>query len=173
MCTLANLVSYATIIGGIGVPATIIFYIIDKHSDRRKVKEQQKNDREVKEMGVFNRLAEEWREYLKLCLEYPDLDVANKSAKVNKLEDDNSQARRDIMYELLISMFESAYLHYDYQTNQLKEEQWTGWKNYLKAWLKNKLFVDHCEKIISKEYYSKKFCDYLRKEISETQLTKE
>lgn len=163
MCTLAEWASIATIFGAVTVPVTIGIYIIDRNLGRKKERKQQAADRERKEMETFNNLGTEWRDYLKLCLEYPELNVSDKHSPVNKHEDGSIEAKRKIMYELLMSMFESAFLQYNYHTNEIKEKQWIGWKNYLKDWLANDLFFEYCERIIAGKYYSVDFCNYLAK----------
>jgi hypothetical protein len=165
MCTftLADWASIATIFGAVTVPVTIIIYIVDRNLGRKKERKQQAAERERKEMETFNNLGAEWRDYLKLCLEYPELNVTDKHSPVNNPGDESTAAKRKIMYELLMSMFESAFLQYNYHTNEIKTKQWIGWKNYLEDWLDNDLFFEYCERIIAGKYYSVDFCNYLDK----------
>ncbi|HLA59990.1 MAG TPA: hypothetical protein VK622_14545, partial [Puia sp.] len=111
-------------------------------------------------------LSNEWREYLKLCLQHPELDIANKSAKINTDQDEETIAKRKIMYETLISMFESAYLQYNPLSSEIREQQWHGWEKYLEDWLKNEQFTAYCNMIIAGEYYSRDFLEYLARKIS-------
>jgi hypothetical protein len=165
MCTLEQASFVATIAGAILVPLTIVFYIIDKRMEREKGVQEQLEDKERKELETYNNLSTEWREYLKLCLQHPELDIANKNAKINTAQDEETIGKRKIMYEILISMFESAYMQYKTHSSDVKNQQWHGWEKYLDDWLGNHGFVAYCNIIINGEYYSKDFLDYLDERI--------
>jgi len=112
--SLASLISVLAII-----PSAIIFIINQIYQNALL--------RENKHKYVTER----YEEFLNLCLLYPELRLGyGMPVAVGRL----TKARlyqRDILFELLTSIFESAYLTYSNRINSSRSQQWGGWEDYI------------------------------------------
>jgi len=68
---------------------------------------------------------------------------------------------------MVISIFESAYMHYHIYSPLRKASHWPGWEKYIDDWLTRKSFKKYCKVIIKHEYYSKELTGYLAKRIKQ------
>lgn len=112
----------------IGIPVAIILYVLNKRKERRD-----------KDYGTYDRLDDKYTDYLKLCLDYPDLDVADAPRPVGPLNQDQ-QHRELIMFSILVSIMERAYLMYKDRSYKVREQQWAGWEAYIEQWGKRQNF---------------------------------
>ena len=106
----------------IGLPMAIFVYLWD-----------QKRDRQNDEEEIFQYLSEEYAEFQKLILENADLRLSSNTAPVM---DPEQNERRRVLYDILTSLFERAYLlvyedHMDKQTARM----WASWEDYIRYWL--------------------------------------
>ena len=129
----------AHVVTVIGFPVAIWSYW--KQSDlQHKDRERQQRDREN---GTYSSLDDRYMEYLKLCVEFPDLGMFN---PVQKARTDYSAAevvQRHAMFEILLSIFERAYLMmYDDHESSARGRQWNGWESYLRSWKTHPDFKD-------------------------------
>lgn len=109
----------------LGVPIAIWLFANEKRRERL--------DREY---GTYDALDEKYIDYLKLCLEHPNLDVYDytKSEIDQFLYKKNQKIEKNelILFTILISIFERSFLMYKDQSTALKKEQWAGWDEYIK-----------------------------------------
>ena len=113
----------------IGIPVAIVLYMINKRKERRD-----------KDYGTYDTLDDKYIDYLKLCLDYPDLDVADTpKANTGPLTPDQQQRER-VLFSILISIMERAFLMYDNTSRQVRQDQWRGWEDYIKEWGKRENF---------------------------------
>jgi hypothetical protein len=106
----------------IGLPMAIFVFLWD-----------QKRDRQNDEEEIFQYLSEEYAEFQKLILENADLRL---SSNVAPVMDEEQAERRRVLYDILTSLFERAYLlvyeeHMDKQTARM----WASWEDYIRYWL--------------------------------------
>ena len=107
----------------LGFPLAYIQYRISKRKERR--------DREY---GTYNALDEKYLEFQNLCLQYPYLDIFD-IPDPKPIELTNAQRKEElILFTILFSIFERAFLLYSDQRSTIKEKQWTGWEFYIKAY---------------------------------------
>ena len=136
----------------LGVPIAIWQYI--------KTKQKERSDREY---GTYDALDEKFIAFQQLCLEHPDLDIfdiPDKSpAKLNAVQEKEEL----IIFTILFSIFERAYLLYIYndQSSELKERQWSGWDEYIQAFSKRQNFKNAWK--VSGATFDKKFEEYMKK----------
>ena len=109
----------------LGVPIAIWLFANEKRRERL--------DREY---GTYDALDAKYIDYLKLCLEYPDLDVYDYAkSEIDQFLSKKKQSigkRELILFTILISIFERAFLMYRDQSTDLKKEQWVGWDEYIR-----------------------------------------
>ncbi|MDQ3020542.1 MAG: hypothetical protein M3R36_08230 [Bacteroidota bacterium] len=112
-----ELLSYAATI--IGIPLAIYVYYSDKNKERK-----------IREKDALFTSHSLYVDYLKICLENPELNVYNTS--FNDPEYSQKEKKELIIFEILFTYLESAYLFYKDQTDDIKNKRWAGWINYIK-----------------------------------------
>ena len=99
---------------------------------------EERRERVDREYGTYDALDEKYIDYLKLCLEYPDLDVYDyaKSEIDQLLSKKNHFVNKQelILFTILISIFERSFLMYRDQSTAIKKEQWMGWDEYIREY---------------------------------------
>src|SRR3954470_20748943 len=91
-----ELLSYVVTV--FGLPMALVVFIYEQRKDRQ-------NDEEE----VFQRLSDEYSEFLKLVLEHADLHLFRQSAELPPLSEDQLE-RKYLIFGLLVALFERAYL---------------------------------------------------------------
>jgi hypothetical protein len=95
---------------------------------------------------IYHALDEKYVEYLTLCFDHPDLDIWDLDND-NSLDKDSSlnmppdrRKKELIAFEILICIFERAFLTYSGQSSESKKRYWVGWDAYIKFFSKRKDF---------------------------------
>jgi hypothetical protein len=107
----------------LGIPIGIYVY----YSTKRK----EQHDREY---GTYNALDEKYIDYLLLCLQNWDLDVFDVPLESKKKATAEQTRKEAILFSILTSIFERAYLMYEDQSNEIKKAQFTGWEHFMRDW---------------------------------------
>lgn len=103
-----------------------------------RTKRKEKQDREY---GTYNALDEKYLEFQKLCLEHPYLNIFDVLDEKPIKLDDKQQKEELILFTMLFSIFERAYLLYSDQYSDIKKKQWTGWDSYIKSFCERENFI--------------------------------
>ncbi len=120
----------------LGVPVAIFVYLQQKLKERR--------DREY---GTYNSLDDKYIEFLMLCLENVDLDIYYVEKKDRNHYTAEQNHRELIIFEILISLLERAFLMYREHSSKIKKEQWNGWNQYMHDWQSRENFRRAWEKL--------------------------
>lgn len=107
----------------LGLPLAYIQYL--------RTKRKEKRDREY---GTYNALDEKYLEFQKLCLQHPYLNIFDIPDESPRKLDTKQQKEELILYTMLFSIFERAYLLYSDQNSAIKQKQWSGWDSYIKSY---------------------------------------
>ncbi len=111
----------------IGLPLAIFVFIWEQRRERRNEDEE-----------LYQRLADEYADFLKLVLENSDLQLRSRTAVVLT---DEQRERRMVLYELLVSLFERAYiLVYDRHMNRQQRRLWQSWEDWIGEWMQREDF---------------------------------
>ena len=118
----------------IGIPLSILTYIFDVQKDR-----------EEHEFFVYDSMDKKYWEYEMFASRYPQLglsdavvadSVLQRAIKPDSLlTTDEKVIARQLCY-LLISMYERAYLLYATSDKKQRKDEWKGWEDDLKNWMK-------------------------------------
>ena len=111
-----------------GAPIAVYLYFKERNKERK--------DREY---GTYNALDDKYIDFLNLCLAHTDLDLYNLSNAKKELTQEQLQ-RRDLIFEILICLFERAFLMYQDQSAEIRKRQWDGWNAYMEDWMDNENF---------------------------------
>jgi hypothetical protein len=134
----------------IGVPVGVIQYIITKRKERR--------DREYL---IYDAMDEKYIEFQKLCLDHPDLDVSDVPNTAPTVLNPAQQKEELVIFTILCSIFERAYLLYNDGSSTIKKEQWSGWYDYIKQYCQRNNFKQAWQK--TGKTFDTNFQDFMKK----------
>lgn len=123
-----ELASYVVTV--VGLPMAIfIFYF------------EQRKERENEDEEVYQLLSDNYIEFMKVVLANPDLKLRTSDSLTEPT--DEQLERLTILYEMLISLFERAYLiAYDDEMPDKKARRWKSWEDFMREWCRRKDFRD-------------------------------
>jgi hypothetical protein len=105
------------------LPFAIIVFLIERRKERAAEAEE-----------LYQRLSDEYTNFLKLVLDNADLQLLRKS--VPAIEGNEEQLERKFaLFGILVSIFERAYLLvYDEHMNKQARRLWCSWEDYMREW---------------------------------------
>jgi hypothetical protein len=115
-----ELLSY--IVTVVGLPLAIIVFLYE-----------QRRERENEEEEVYQLLSDNYQDFLKVALDNPDLRLFSVGA-IGSLTDEQRE-RQFIIFNMLISLFERAYLVlYEEGMTPQQARRWHSWEDYMFEW---------------------------------------
>lgn len=148
-----ELASYVVTV--VGLPFAIVVFMFDQR------KERQNEDEEL-----YQRLSDEYANFLKLLLENADLKLLSPKSD-NSLLNDEQLERKKIIFDILISLFERAFiLVYEENMSGQTRRLWSSWEDYIRSWCRRKDFRDSLGELLQGE--DPDFNTYMDRIIRET-----
>lgn len=132
----------------VGVPIAIFIFYKEKRKERK--------DREYL---TFNALDDKYLDFLNLCLSNQDLGIYEMS---NKKLSEEQQTRAIIIFEILVCLFERAYLMYKEHNKSIIGKQWSGWLAYIADWMGYTSFRSAWKTILSSQFDGE-FLEFMNK----------
>ena len=115
-----ELLSYVVTVIGLPLAIGVFFY-------------QQRKERENEEEEVFQLLSDNYQDFLKIALENPDLKLFTQG-EIGDLTPEQRE-RRLIVFSMLVSLFERAYLLlYEDEMAPKERRRWRSWEDYMREW---------------------------------------
>jgi hypothetical protein len=115
-----ELLSY--VVTTVGLPLAILVFIYE-----------QKKERDNEEEEVYQLLSDNYEAFLKMALDHPDLHLFTPE-ETPELGDEQRE-RMLILFSILISLFERAYLLlYEPKMNVRQQRRWLSWEDYMRQW---------------------------------------
>lgn len=115
-----ELLSYVVTV--IGLPMAIAVFLYE-----------QRKERENEEEEVFQLLSDNYQDFLKIALENPDLKLFSMQQAAGL--DDEQRERKRIIFTMLVSLFERAYLLlYEDHMSAKQQRRWSSWEDYIQEW---------------------------------------
>jgi hypothetical protein len=106
----------------IGLPGAIFVFLYE-----------QRKERENEEEAVYQLLSDNYQDFLKVALEHPDLRLFS-ARGASALNADQAE-QRYIIFQMLISLFERAYLLlYEPKMSPKQARRWNSWDDYIREW---------------------------------------
>lgn len=122
---------------------------------------EQRRERQNEEEEIYQRLSDEYTEFLKLVLTNPDLQLLRKQAAATPLTDEQSE-RKLILLNILISLFERAYLLvYEDSMDRQTRRLWQSWEDYMREWCCRRDFREALPELLKGE--DEDFCAHIQK----------
>lgn len=118
-----ELLSYMVTV--VGLPLAILVFLYE-----------QRKERENEEEEVYQLLSDNYQDFLKIALDNPDLRLFS----VGELPEMSAQQteRMIIIYNMLVSLFERAYLLlYEERMSAKQLRRWRSWEDYMREWCRH------------------------------------
>ena len=94
---------------------------------------EQRKERENEEEEVYQLLADNYQDFLKVALDNGDLRLF--SAEAAHTLSEEQRERRLILFSMLVSLFERAYLLlYEEDMSSRQARRWGSWEDYMREW---------------------------------------
>ena len=138
----------------VGLPLAILIFVFEQRKERQNEEEE-----------IFQRLSDEYREFLKLVLDNADLHLLRREGNRAELTEEQ-QERRQAIFGILISLFERAYLLvYEDKMDKQTRRLWQSWEDYMREWVRRADFRDALPTLLEGE--DEEFTHYISELVSE------
>jgi len=142
-----ELASYVVTV--VGLPLAIFLFLIE-----------QRKERVTEEDEGYQLLSNAYNEFLKVVMANPDLRL--RSVEVHDDLTPEQQERMQVILEMLISLFERAYLtSYDEHMTPRQRRRWNSWEDFMREWLQRDEFYYRLPQLLKGE--DPEFAGYLRR----------
>jgi hypothetical protein len=112
---------------------------------------EQRKERQNEEEEIYQRLSDEYAEFLKTVLQHADLGLMRPQHAAVELTDEQKE-RLGVMFELLVSIFERAYLLvYEEHMKRQTQRLWMSWEDYMRDWCRRRDFRERLPKLLEGE----------------------
>jgi hypothetical protein len=156
MSLLETLEMLSYLVTVVGLPLAILTFVWEQRKERRNEEEE-----------IFQRLSDEYREFLKLVLDNADLHLLRREGARAELTEEQKE-RRLAIFGILISLFERAYLLvYEDDMDKQTRRMWQSWEDYMREWARRADFRDALPSLLEGE--DEEFTHYLRRLMEEEQ----
>jgi hypothetical protein len=131
LTAMEKLVPLATLVS---VLLAVTLFFQGQHKEAIEQAKAAAQDRESRVRDAYTALDDKYLDYVKLCLDHPDLDVFD-TPMLHPVPPTPEQHRREsMMLSTLLSILERAYLMYSTPDDAFEKKQWAAWTAYMKAW---------------------------------------
>jgi hypothetical protein len=121
-----ELLSYVVTV--IGLPMAILLFVYE-----------QRKERDNEEEEIHQQLSTSYQDFLKLVIEHADLRLRS-TLHSNDLTPEQ-QERRLILFDVLVSLFERAYLlAFEDDMNARQRRRWASWEDWMREWCRREDF---------------------------------
>ena len=105
------------------LPFAILVFVIERRKERF-----------VDEEELYQRLSDEYTNFLKLVLDNSDLQLLRKSAPLAQLNEEQME-RKLALFGILVSIFERAYILVLRRAHEQTDARlWSSWEDYMREW---------------------------------------
>jgi hypothetical protein len=142
-----ELLSYVVTV--VGLPFAIAVYFWD-----------QRKERENEEEATWQQLSDGYIDFLEIVLAHPDLKLRSQTSTPNLT--DEQRERMWVIFDMLISLFERAYLlAYAPDMGEKQQRRWHSWEDYMREWCQREDFRERLPELLRGE--DPDFSAYIRR----------
>jgi hypothetical protein len=116
-------------------------------------------ERESRVRDAYTSLDDRYIDYIKLCVQQPDLDVYDQPLNRVSAATPEQLRRESMMLSILESILERAYLMYNNPADDFERAQWTAWSAYIASWAARPNF--RMEWSRDRSQFDSRFVDYV------------
>jgi hypothetical protein len=139
----------ANIMTVFGLPLAIYTFVME-----------QRKERENEDEEVYQLLSDAYIDFMKLVLEHPDLKLRTQQATPDLT--DEQRERMQVLFEILISLFERAYLTaYNNAMTPNQRRRWQSWDDFMREWCRREDFQAALPQLLQGE--DPDFAQYIRR----------
>jgi hypothetical protein len=132
-----ELLSYVVTV--LGLPLAIGVYLLEQRKERANEDEE-----------VYTTLSDNYQDFLKVALENSDLKLFSKPDVAGFT--DEQRERMMVIFGMLISLFERAYLLlYEPGLKNRELRRWRSWEDYMLEWLRRDAFRAQLAELVKGE----------------------
>lgn len=143
-----ELASYVVTV--VGLPGAIYVFVHEQRKERSNEEEE-----------IYQRLSDNYVSFLRLVLDHADLQLLRRHGAQAQLSDEQ-QERRDVLFGILISLFERAHLLvYEEQMPRQTRRLWQSWEDYMREWCQREDFRAALPELLRGE--DEEFCALIRR----------
>lgn len=115
-----ELLSYVVTV--VGLPMAIVVFLLE-----------QRKERDNEDDEIYQLLSDNYQQFLRVALDHPDLQLFSDNSRPPL--NDEQQERQLIIFAMLISLFERAFLllHDDEMIGK-QARRWHSWEDYILEW---------------------------------------
>ncbi|HEY0635679.1 MAG TPA: hypothetical protein VGE00_09870 [Gammaproteobacteria bacterium] len=147
-----ELLSYVVTV--VGLPLAIVVFLYEQRKERNNEEEE-----------VYQLLSDNYHDFLKIVLDNPDLRLFTTGQKTEL--SDEQRERMTIIYNMLVSLFERAYLLlYEEGMNEKQMRRWLSWEDYMREWCQRGDFREQLPNLLRGE--DPQFVAYLQQLLAES-----
>lgn len=132
----------------VGLPLAIAVFVHEQRKERRNEEEE-----------IYQRLSDDYQDFLKLALDHADLKLVSRQPHVLNEE---QQERKAILFGILIALFERAYLLvFEEDMPKQTRRLWQSWEDYMREWCAHADFRAALPELLRGE--DEDFCAHIRR----------
>jgi hypothetical protein len=122
MTTLETFELLSYIVTVVGLPLAIYVFVFEQRKERNNEEEE-----------VYQLLSDNYQQFLRVALEHPDLRLF--ASEETPALSEEQRERMFIIFSMLISLFERAYLLlYEDDMTEKQLRRWRSWEDYMGEW---------------------------------------
>jgi hypothetical protein len=111
---------------------------------------EQRKERENEDEETYQLLSDAYADFLKLVMANPDLQLRSRRSAPEFTDEQNE--RRQVVFEMLVSLFERAYLlAYDENMSEKQRRRWHSWDDYMREWCRRPDFCAMLPRLLQGE----------------------
>lgn len=111
---------------------------------------EQRKERENEEEATWQQISDAYIDFLEVVLANPDLKLRSQSATPDL--SDEQRERMLVIFDMLISLFERAYLLlFDPRMDEKKRRRWHSWEDYMREWSRREDFRERLPELLRGE----------------------
>jgi len=139
----------SSIVTVFGFPLAIFIFIYEQNEARLNEEDE-----------VYQLLSDNYQDFLHTVLDNPDLHLATNES-TRDLTDEQKE-RMYIIFSMLISLFERAYLLlYKEKLSKTQKRRWQSWNDYMEEWCKRDDFKNELPDLLKGE--DPEFIEYINR----------
>lgn len=132
-----ELLSYVVTV--VGLPFAIAVFLL-----------QERKERENEDEAIWQQLSDAYIDFLEVVLANPDLKLRSQNSTPDMT--DEQRERMWVIYDMLITLFERAYLlAYEEDMDEKQRRRWHSWEDYMREWCQRGDFRERLPELLRGE----------------------